>query len=65
MKPEIRVNRKFLVVFITFQILLVGLILFAVLSPKEVTVHVEKLERAFETIQPVTITPPNISETTE
>lgn len=56
MKPEIKVNKKFLLFFVSFQIILVGLVLFAFLAPKTVTVHVENTP-PFTLKSPLTMDP--------
>jgi len=58
---EFIVNKKFLIIFVTIQVIVTGLILYALLSPKTVTVHVEKAERAFQIERPLEIIPPTIN----
>lgn len=60
MKPDIRVNRKFVILFILIQVILVGLVVYALVSPKSVTVKVEKLNNSFEIVKPLEPTVPQI-----
>jgi len=60
MKPEIRVNRKFLFIFVTIQCILVGLILYAFLSPKTVTVQVVQRESSYDVELPLEVYPPKV-----
>ena len=57
---EFIVNKKFLFVFVALQFILAGIILYALISPKTVTVQVEKLENAFSSQQPLEIIPPSL-----
>ena len=58
---EFIVNKKFIIVFITIQFIVTGLILYALLSPKSVTVHVERVEQSFHIKQPLHIEPPSLT----
>ena len=58
---EFIVNKKFLVIFITFQLVITGITLYALLSPKVVTVQVQKIDRSFETQEPLTIHVPELN----
>ena len=54
---EFIVNRKFLIVFIAIQSILAVIILYALVSPKTVTVQVEKLDNAYKVDKPIEVVP--------
>ena len=58
---EFIVNKKFLFVFVTIQVIVLGLTMYALLSPKSVTVHVERVEQSFKTEEPLTIVVPDLN----
>jgi len=58
---EFIVNKKFLVVFVTIQVIVTGLILYALLSPKTVTVQVERVDQSYQIERPLEIVLPNIN----
>ena len=58
---EFIVNKKFLIVFVTIQLIVTGLILYALLSPKSVTVHVEKVNQSYQIDKPLEIVLPDLN----
>ena len=58
---EFIVNKKFLLIFVTLQVVITGLVLYALLSPKTVTVQVERLESSFEIERPLNIVVPKLN----
>jgi len=58
---EFIVNKKFFVVFVTIQFIVTGLILYALLSPKTVTVQVERVEQSYQIERPLEIILPKVS----
>jgi len=58
---EFIVNKKFLIGFITFQIVIASVTAYALLSPKSVTVKVERLENSFTIERPLLNEPPKPS----
>jgi len=57
---EFIVNKKFFLGFITIQVILLAIFAYVILSPKTVTVRVEKLEHAFSTKEVLEIIPPSL-----
>jgi len=57
---EYIINKKFLLIVGTIFFIVNGVVVYALVSPKTVTVQVEKLESAYQTRQPLEIIPPNI-----
>jgi len=60
-QSEFIVNKKFLLVFVALQFIIAGIILYALISPKTVTVQVEKLENSFSIERPLLNSPPRPS----
>ena len=58
---EFIVNKKFLVGFITFQIIIASVTAYALLSPKTVTVQVDRLDNSFTIKRPILNEPPTPS----
>jgi len=54
---EFIVNKKFLIVFVAVQVILLGLFMYAMLSPKTVTIQVEKLNNSYQLKAPLDIEP--------
>ena len=56
-KSEFIVNKKFLLVFVSLQLVITGLILYALLSPKSITVKVNRNEsiQQTDTLQEVVV----------
>ena len=59
---EFIVNKKFLIIFIAIQLIVTGLILYALLSPKSVTVHVEKVNQSYQIRRPLDIQLPDLTD---
>ena len=57
---EFIVNKKFLIIFITVQVIFFGSFAYALLSPKTVTVQVQKLDNSYTVQRPLDIIPPKI-----
>ena len=57
---EIRVNRKFVIVLICIATVLTFLNMYALLSPKSVTVEIKKKDSSYFIEKPLEITVPNI-----
>jgi len=57
---EFIVNKKFLIVFVSIQVLFLILTAYILLSPKTVTVQVQKIDNSFDITQPLTIRPPEL-----
>ena len=57
---EFIVNKKFLIIFIAIQVLLAGIILYALVSPKTVTVQIDRADNSIQLEAPLKITPPRI-----
>ena len=57
---EFIVNKKFLFVFVTIQVVVAGIVLYALVSPKTVTVQVHKLDNSFSVEKPLEIIPPKV-----
>lgn len=55
---EFIVNKKFLIVFVSIQVIITGLVLYALLSPKVVTVHVERVDQSYNVDVPLSIQVP-------
>lgn len=61
---EFIVNKKFLIIFVSIQVVLAGLILYALLSPKTVTVQVNRSDNSFKVQELLEITPPKVNQPT-
>ena len=59
-KNEFIVNKKFLFVFVGIQLAITGLILYALLSPKSVTVQIERVNQSYQLERPLQIVLPNV-----
>jgi len=57
---EFIVNKKFLVIFVSVQVILAGIILYALVSPKTVTVQIDRADNSIQLEAPLEITPPRI-----
>jgi len=57
---EFIVNKKFLIIFVAIQVLLAGIILYALVSPKTVTVQIDRADNSIQLEAPLEITPPRI-----
>jgi len=57
---EYIINKKFLFIVATIFFIVNGVVIYALISPKIVTVQVEKLESAFSTQKPLEIVPPSL-----
>jgi len=55
---EFIVNKKFLLIVGTIFFIVNAVVVYALVSPKTVTVHVEKVDSSFQTKQPLEIVPP-------
>jgi len=60
MKPTVTVNKLFLILFVTLQIIIVGVIVYAIISPKTVIVQIEKLDNSYSVEKPLEVIPPRI-----
>ena len=60
-KKVFYVNKKVVFVFVGVQIFILALLIFALLAPKTVTVHVEKVDAAYQIERPLEIVIPNLS----
>ena len=61
MKSDIRVNRKFVFILVSIQILILALTMFALLAPKSVTVYVKEIQSSYQIETPLEIQPPTVN----
>jgi len=58
---EFIVNKKFIIVFVVIQVVITGFIVYALISPKSVTIEVRQKENSYFIDKPLEITLPNTS----
>jgi len=55
---EFIVNKKFVIIFVAIQFIGLVATAFVLLSPKTVTVHIEKIDKSFQIERPLEIVVP-------